>query len=240
MMQAMQACFVLHTRDYRDSSLLVDLFTCDQGIMRVIANGAKRPRSPMRGVLQPFLPLLAHWSGKGELQTLRGAEIHGTPYYLQGATLLSCFYLNELLVRLLHHYDPHPGLFRAYHQTLAFLQNKQHSAADKEGRLRLFEKVLLQEIGYALQLDQEAHSGSAILADCNYRFSPEIGLVLQAQRPSQDLARWVFSGKSLLALHQSELDDADCLRDAKRLMRLALAPLLGDKPMRSRELFVVG
>lgn len=224
----LQPAFVLHMRHFRDTSLLVDLFTLQQGRITAIAHGAHRPKSMLRGFLSPFMPLLVSWSGKSDLVNLGKVEVDGSVHGLYGVNLLSGFYLNELLMRFLHKYDSHPKIYSAYQQAVTDLQ------ADKEMEtvLRLFEKELLAEIGYGLQLVKDVN-GDDILAEKQYSYIHEKGFVCNS---SEDTAN-VFLGKNLLALYSEKLDVV-ALKDAKRLMRLVFAHLLGDRPLKSRELFV--
>lgn len=226
----LQPTYILHSRAYRDTSLLLELFTLEHGRVSVVARGAKGVRSRFKGILQPFVPLITSWQGGGELMNLHVAEPNGMPHGLMRDALLCGLYLNELLMRLLHRYDPHPSLYSIYQHALTQLQQGQSQALT----LRLFEKQLLVELGYAVELDRLAHTGEAIVPELFYHFDPARGL-----SPSlhNNMQTGVFAGKSLLALHQEELDNVQCLRDAKRILRLALNRLLGNKPIKSRELF---
>jgi DNA repair protein RecO (recombination protein O) len=226
----LQPAFILHTRPYRDTSLLVDWLTHHHGRVRSVARSARGPKSRFRGALQPFVPFLIGWSGKTELVSLQQAEIAGMPYILQNTALLCGFYLNELLARLLPTDDPHPRLYEIYQQTLAALQ----TAENFQPALRLFEKRLLIELGYGIALDKDASSSEAIEIHEWYLCDPQRGLTRCPTPPNAH----AFQGKNLLALHSDELQDPEDLQAAKRLMRLLLAPLLGDRPLRSRELFV--
>src|SRR5690242_11052622 len=114
--------WVLHTRAYSESSLLVEVITMDYGRISGIARGVQRPHSALRGLLRPFVPLLISWSGKTELVSFSKVEALGAPHRLAGRLLLHGFYLNELIMRLLHRYDPHPHLYTAYQQALLSLQ----------------------------------------------------------------------------------------------------------------------
>lgn len=223
--------FILHTRPFQDTSLLLDLLTLGHGRIRALARGARGLRSRFKGLLQPFVPFLLSWSSKTELVSLSQAENNGSPYLLSGISLISGFYLNELLVRLLHHHDSHPNVYKAYQYTLACLHRNEHP----ERALRLFELQLLAELGYGLQLQRESVTGAKIMPEKLYRFDHLHGFV--ASFTTEDQTR-LFRGKSLLALHQGELADAEDLQQAKRLLRFVLAPLLGDRPIKSRELFV--
>lgn len=227
----LQPAYVLHTRAYRDTSLLLELFTPEHGRVSAVARGAKGPRSRLKGLLQAFVPLLISWYGKTELMSLSTAESHGIPHALAGDMLMCGIYLNELLMRLLHRYDAHPQLYTAYQAALVALQNNQA----KQPTLRLFEKRLLNELGYALQLDRDMTTGMQIEPEQFYYFDPAHGLSLSAKTMS---IQHRFCGRSLLALHHDELTEATLLQDAKRLLRIALNRLLENKPLRSRELFL--
>ncbi len=231
---SLQPAYILHARSYRDTSFLLELFTHEHGRVSVVARGARGPRSRYKGLLQPFVPLLVSWYGKSELMTLSAAEPNGMSHSLNGDTLLCGLYFNELLTRLLHRYDSHPALFQAYQQALVTLPTKQ----PQQMVLREFEKQLLCELGYALQLDREAHTGVMVNPDQFYYFDPHQGLFSSTTVQERERPYYVFSGQSLLDLHAGELNQENSLRDAKRLLRIALRRLLGDKPIKSRELFL--
>jgi DNA repair protein RecO (recombination protein O) len=231
----LQPAFVLHHRPYRETSLLLDLFTPEHGRISAVARGVRQTRSKWRSILQPFIPLMISWQGKTELMTLVSAETNGLAGRLQGECLLSGLYLNEILMRLLQKHDPHPQLYTIYQQTLLELQ----SSRLEQKTLRLFEKKLLDELGYGLQLMHEVSEGQPFQTEKYYRFHPEHGFEIYCGAESVVLPLNVFAGKSLLALAAEQLDDVSCLRDAKRLMRLALTPLLGQGKLHSRRLFDV-
>jgi DNA repair protein RecO (recombination protein O) len=231
---ALEPALVLHTRAYRDTSFIIELFSKHQGRVPVVARGA-RTRKTWQGLCQPFVPVLVSWIGKEELMTLKDIEANGISYWLTGRKLLSGFYLNELLVRLLPRHDPHPLLFDYYQQALVALMQPE----DEQYALRLFEKHLLDELGYGLALSHETGSETAIESDAMYHYVPQLGvskttLELMTERPNEQ-----FSGKTLLAIEAGKWSQVD-MAQAKRLMRQALAPLLGDKPLRTRELFRSG
>src|SRR5688572_2315338 len=159
-----QPAFVLHSYPFRETSLVVELVTRDFGRVAVVARGARRPRSALRGVLLAFQPLLVSWAGKGELHTLIRAEWHGPYQPLKGLALVCGFYLNELLLKLLARHDAHERLFDTYSDTLRALVPQ----ADPGGVLRAFEKNLLRELGYAVTLDRDAESGHPIAAEQRY------------------------------------------------------------------------
>ncbi len=228
-----QPGFVLHARDYSETSLTLEVFSSRHGRLGLLAKGARRPSSRVRGMLKPFQPLLLSWSGRGELPILTAAEFDGETSLLGGSALYCGFYLNELLVRLLHRHDPHESLYDAYRHALTALAN----TGQAETALRLFEKRLLGEIGYGLVLNRDVDSNTPIEADVWYDYIPERGPVCLAH-PERDRAQGVVvRGASLIALANDTLTDPDVLRETKRLMRAVLARYLGDKPLHSRRLF---
>lgn len=227
----LQPAYILHHRPYRDTSALLELWTRDFGRVGVVARGARAASSQLRGILQPFRPLLVSWTGKGELKTLTGAEGSGLVPALSGRALLSGFYVNELLLRMVQRQDPHVELFDTYEAALQGLAR----AGQEEQSLRVFERDLLQALGYGLVLDAEAGTGRAVEPTKEYRFQLEQGLVPADATGQQGGIR--ISGRSLLSLARGDLRDAESLGDAKRLMRAALAFYLGDRPLKSRELF---
>lgn len=243
-----QAAYILHTRPYRETSLLIEVFTLDYGRMAVIAKGIRKPKIGNRGLLQPFVPLLVSCVGRGELLVLKEFEMADRIHFIEGQRLISAFYVNELLMRLLHRWDPHPDLFQLYKETLMALE-KQHTQETTDFPelheqiiLRTFEKSLLKTLGYALQLVKEFETNDPVCAEKWYLFYPERGPVLVEQvdweQPKQ--SNLLYPGKSLLALAGDKLnpEDPSIIRDAKRIMRQALAPHLGGKPLETRRLFI--
>ncbi|MEN8761835.1 MAG: DNA repair protein RecO [Thiogranum sp.] len=222
--------YLLHQRPYRESSALLEMFTESHGRVGLVARGVRSPKSRRRGELQPFRSLRLSWQARGELGTLTGVEADGPLHSFNGTALYSAFYLNELLLRLLARHDPHPGLYTVYQ---ASLQHFSHGL-EVEPVLRLFEKRLLQELGYGLLLDYEITTGEPVQPEFFYDYQLESGPVITHGEAAQG---FVFKGSSLLALSQETLATADVLRDAKRLMRAALNLYLGNKPLKSRELF---
>ncbi len=228
---ALQPAFVLHRKPYRETSLLLEAFAVDGGRIGLVARGARRGKGGSQALLQPFVPLLLSWSGHGDLLTMTGVEARGALRPLTGTALISAFYLNELLLRLLQRHDPHPELFAAYEATL------QRLAADgstQEWTLRLFEKALLQELGYGLLLDHDAASGAPVQPDRRYCYHLQQGPL---DEPDLPCAGVPVSGATLIALDREDGYDAAILGEAKQLMRGALAQHLGSRPLRSRELF---
>ncbi|MCO5762866.1 MAG: DNA repair protein RecO [Chromatiaceae bacterium] len=227
--ETLRRCFVLHRRDYSNTSLLLDLFAADGERMTVLARGAKRGRASLCPILQPFQPLWASWSGRGEVKNLNAAEAAGPPLELPGPALYCGLYLNELLTRLLVRGDTHPDLFVFYHGALQGLA----ASADLQTVLRQFELRLLEEMGYAPHLAQ-ADDGP-VQAEYRYLCAPDQPprRVLAGEGGSQSIA-----GATLLALAAgTPLREAVMARQARDLLRRLLAPHLGPKPLKSRELF---
>lgn len=229
----LEPAFILHSRAFQETSLILDVFTANYGRVSLIAKGARTQRSPFRGFLRLFLPLLVSWSGKTELMKLTQVEYYGQPSNQPGEHLLYGFYLNELLVRLLPRLDAHPHIFASYQHTLKQLTKETFC----ESILRLFEKDLLSELGYGLSLDKEILNGEAITADQNYIFIPGRGLSKYSNIEQTAHPRVIFSGRSLLALHYGKFENKQDLYAAKQLMRVAVGDLLGERPLKSRELF---
>jgi DNA repair protein RecO (recombination protein O) len=223
--------FVLHRRDYGNTSLLVDVFAIGRGRFPAIAKGARRPRHGTSALLQPFQPLWLDVVGRGEVLTLTRVEAAAPALGLQGRPLLCGFYLNELLVRLLGRDDPHDPLFAFYHAALIGLA----SGDDLETVLRQFEIRLLDELGYALGLDSEADGGAPVVPDRLYVLDTGHG-VRQAGADDADDAG-VIAGATLLALARGDRLAPHQLREARVLLRRLLEPHLGGRPLKSRELF---
>ena len=225
---ALESAFLLHHYPYRDTSRIVELFTPGHGRIGAVARGVRSAHSRLRGVLQPFYPLLVSWSGRGELVTLTDAELGGQQTAPAADALVNAFYINELILRLLRRNDPHPGLFDYYRLTIdALLYSRAN--CNRERYLRLFECHLLSEIGYGLLLTVEADDGPPIEAQEWYRYEVDRGPVRSTGAEGED----VVPGRVLLSLASEDLADDD-LGYAKRLLRRALAVYLGDKPLKSR------
>jgi DNA repair protein RecO (recombination protein O) len=229
----LESAFVLHTRPYRDTSLLVDFFTEQQGRITAVARGVRRSKSRLSGLLQPFTRLLITWYGRSELVTLQNAELAGAPTYLLGKYVISGLYLNELLMRLLGRFDPHPQLFTSYAQSLADLNNDgKHEIA-----LRTFELQLLKELGYGLQLDCLAETSQALEPSHYYYFHAGKGLQWYEGNTLSN-NKQAFLGEHLLAIQRNDFVMPEVLQTAKRLLRQALASLLPERAIKSRELFL--
>jgi DNA repair protein RecO (recombination protein O) len=222
---------VLHRRDYRNTSLLLELFTLHDGRLPVIAKGAKAARGGRAALLQPFRPLLVGLAGRGEIRTLTQVEAEGQTFELPGRLLYCGFYLNELLTRLLGRQDPHPDLFAHYLQALGAVA----AGHELDANLRYFEVQMLHALGYALSLRHDSVSGEPVRAEAVYEYILEQGPVRVAGPAGGNPLK--VHGRTLLGLHNREPMDQFTLAEAKGLMRRVLAFHLGDKPLKSRELF---
>ncbi len=226
-----QPAYLLHARPFSETSLLIDLFTREYGRLMLIAKGARRGKSRTRGVLLPFKPLLASWAGKGQLPTLTSIEQGEHTAEMKGKPLASGFYLNELLLRLLHRYDSHESLFEHYHHAI-----KQLAGAHPPRQvLRIFEKKLLHNIGFGAVLDRDAETGEAIAAQQQYHYILEKGPV-RAHPP--DAHALTVSGSTLSALRDERFPSDHELRQAQRLTRTLIDRQLNGRALRSRRVIM--
>ena len=224
-----EPAFVLHSYPFRETSLLVEIFSRQHGRVPLVARGARRPKSAVRGLLMNFQPLTLSWFGKHEVRTLHSAEWQGGQPLLQGNALLCGFYLNELLLNLMVRDDPHEQLFDYYQQTLQRLAQGEDMAAT----LRCFEKHLLQELGYALLLEHEAGTSTPIDAALSYRYVVERGAVRDNVKAEQGL---LVAGKTLQDIARDDYSDSQSARQGKQLMRMLLNHHLEGKMLHTREL----
>ncbi len=223
-----EPAFVLHTFAYRETSVIVEAITAEYGRVAMVARGARRPRSELRGLLQGFQPLLLSWSGQHELKTLLHAEWRGGLPRVAGSALVCGFYLNELLLKLLPREDPHPRLFASYESALADLA----AGGEQAPILRRFELLLLAELGYALPLVREADTGDPIDPAARYHYAFDRGA---RRAPPGPMARLpIVRGATLLALADGRYADAETAAEAKRLMREVLDHYLEQRGVESR------
>lgn len=219
----------MHSYPFRETSLVLEVFSREYGRVPLVARGARRPRSALRGLLMSFQPLSLSWFGKHELRTLHSAEWQGGQPQLRGTALLCGFYLNELLLNLMARDDPHRSLFDYYQQTLQRLAQEQ----DHAFTLRSFEKHMLQELGYALSLETEAESGKPVVPEKTYRYILERGAVAETADATQGLP---VAGKTLLDMAADDYRDLNSARQSKQLMRMLLDHYLAGKTLHTREL----
>lgn len=222
------AAYVLHRRPYRNTSYIIDLWTEHAGRISVVAKSARGNRSRFRGQLEPFTRLSVTFCGSGDLKNLTQAEVAAMPYDLRGDAIWCAYYMNELILRLFAHESPYPTIFTAYEETLRGL-----CSPDLQTPLRHFECLLLRELGYGILLTQD-EAGQPIEAKKHYRFFPGSGFSICDEYQNS----FIFSGETLQVLQSQCSVPKHLQSEAKRLMRIALQPLLGDKPLKSREFFV--
>lgn len=220
--------FVLHSTPYRETSLIVELFSREHGRIGAVAKGAKRPGSALRAVLLQFQPIGVVWSGANELRTLNSAEWLGPAAPLRGDALLCAFYTNELLLRMLAKEDAHAALFDAYSATLEALG----SAAPLDETLRHFEWLLLRETGHAPALDSDSQ-GVPIQAGGRYQWNPGGGFI--AAEPQAEHA---VAGSTLLELSAGRLVSSESRSEAKYLARAILSHQLEGQPLRTRQILI--
>jgi DNA repair protein RecO (recombination protein O) len=212
----LEPAFVLHHREYRDTSRILDVFSARHGRLTLFARGARGPKSKLASLLMPFRPLLVSWTGRGDAAQLTGAESGGHLVF-PARQVLPGFYLNELIITLTTRHDPQPQLFEDYQRTLHRLSIESHP----EPALRVFEKRLLESIGYGLELDVEPSS--------HYQYRPSQGLA-----QVREDAPGAYAGRCLLALREESLDDAQTLDVARRVLRQALDHCLEGRELRTR------
>ncbi len=227
---SLEPSYVLHSRPYRETSLLLEALTRSHGRVGLVARGARGSRSRWKNMLQPFRPLLLGWTQKGELGTLTAADQVASPPSLVGESLFCGLYANELTMRFLQRSDPHPGLFEQYRELAAELA----SGRPPQPLLRLYEARLLQSAGFGLQLDHEDAGSETIQADAWYVYIPDFGPTRRDYDPES--REELVSGAALLALKSGEIGERH-LKELKALMRKLIRYYLGDKPLNSQSLF---
>lgn len=225
-----EAAFILHHRPFRDTSQILDVLSREHGKLALVARGSRGPKSRLRGILRPFMPLAMSWVQRSDLGTLTGAELHGAPLRLSGDALLSGYYVNELLLHFLHRHDPQPAIFDIYASAIKALAGTDEVAPC----LRQFEIELLRLLGYALNLDFDANSHEPLQAESCYEYRFEQGPV-QVARAEGPL---VFNGELLTAVAERRFSDPDVLRAANRLLREVIGFHLGGKELKSRKVLV--
>lgn len=235
-----QIAYILHKRAYRETSSILEVLTKDHGRVSLMARGSRGAKSKIAGNLLLFTPLVISWQGKGSLPYLKSVERADLKApSLKSKTLLSAMYINELLMYLLHKYDVHETVFEHYHHCLYALENEEKL----EITLRQFEIKLLELLGFGLNVLAEADTGEAIMADAQYLYHLEHGAVLCTDTASRaDMGSLPqVTGGCLLALadesYQELSDNAQYMAELKRLMRFVISFHLGNKKLKSRELF---
>jgi len=228
-----QPAYILHHRAFRDTSQILDIITPDHGRLSLMSRGSRATKSRLKSTLQAFRPLIISWSGKGEMPTLISAESQAVKSLtLSGKALPSAFYINELIIKLLHKHDVNERLYYLYESIIRLLSDKY----EIEPVLRSFEKQLLEELGFGLNLSVDSQTGNAILENEEYAYYLEQGPVNLSSVYDESYVL-KLSGKSLLDLDANTLNSTQSLKDAKRLMRVILNYYLDGRAIKSRELF---
>lgn len=232
----LQPAYILHSRPFRDTSLIVDAWCMYTGRQTILVKGARKAQGKQpakRTLLQPFQPLQLSYGGRGEMGLLKQLEAAGVPLMLQGKALYSGMYMNELILRLLPIADPHANIFAFYQSALSSLQNTQ----DVEPTLREFESRLLMELGYHVDLTCDMLTKAPVVSAANYMLTPLQGV--QEMEPDFAAAgAMVIPGSALLELQQDAIElSAQARKVSKYIARVNLDAVLGNKPLRSRELF---
>jgi DNA repair protein RecO (recombination protein O) len=222
-----EPAWLLHHRPFRDSSQILDILSLDQGRLAVVAKGSRGAKSKLRGILRPFLPLQLSWFIRSDLGTLTGAEMNGAPLSLSGDALLSGYYVNELILKLLHRHDPQPEIFAAYSRTIERLAGGKEVAA----YLRQFEIELLRILGYALNLDHDTETTEPLRPQQQYEYRVEQGLVPVSDRDGP----MVFRGAEIDAIRNQQFADPAVLKNAGSLLRNVIAYHLDGKELKSRK-----
>jgi len=227
--QENETVYVLHTYPFKETSLIIEIFSKVHGRVSILAKGARRPRSLVRGMLQSFQSLQASWSGLGEMKTLHSIDWCDALLQIEGDALICGFYINELLMRLLPKEDPHETLFDFYHQTMELLSKKDNLSVT----LRRFELRLLQELGYELPLVND-ENGALVNSDKIYYY--EVGYGPSVTKNSTQGVPLL--GKTLIDMNSDDYRDPKTEIQSKQLMRYLIGHYIGDKPLNSKQLFL--
>jgi DNA repair protein RecO (recombination protein O) len=231
----LQPAYVLHTRPYRESCLLVDVLSRNYGRLILVAKGARkvtnRNKQNIRHLLQPFMPVVLSWLGKSNLKTLSAIECRSAPVQFYEKRLYSAFYINELLTVLLKTDDLGLGFYDLYKEAITNLANM----ADIETVLRHFEFTLLELLGYGIDFYSDANNGQPLSAQSYYRYVAGLGFVeVDANYFSSEP---LLSGVTIQCIANNDLRDKQVRHSAKYISRTALKPYLNGKLLKSRELF---
>jgi DNA repair protein RecO (recombination protein O) len=222
--------YILHQAAFRDSGRILEVLTREHGRFSLFAHGIRRAKSGLAAALQPFQRLLVSWSGRGEAPTLAGAEIDQPLRHVPAAHFMSACYLNELILKLTTRHDSHPELYSLYETTLDALAGD----ADAARALRLFEKRLLDIIGFGLDLAVTADGRKPVVPGASYHFRAQEGAIEAASGATGR----VYSGAALLALADESIRQAADLREVKPLLRDAIETCLEGRSLKTREVAV--
>ena len=221
-----QPTWILHQRPYRDTSSIIDIFTRDFGRVSIIAKGGRSPKSKFRGLLRPFFPIKLSWYSGKNLGNLVEIDVVGKPYNLIGDSLLSAYYLNELILKFLVKDDPQVEIFDLYSRTILDLME----TGDISPVLRKFELEFLKLIGYGLNLEFEAVTHLPVRDDLFYEYNPGIGLVISDKKNDQ----YVFSGTDINAINQGDFQEKKTVKSANRLLKSIINFHLDGRRLKTR------
>ena len=219
--------YVLHVSKYRDTSLIADLYSRENGRFSVIVKGARSKKSRYRGLIEAFTPLMLSISGKSDLKLVTGIEFPKKPFSISGRNLFVALYVNELLFRLLEKFDPLECLFDAYEKLLTDFEKSE----DITQSLRQFEIDLLRELGYGINFYSEANAQEEIVPESYYRFVVNEGFHI-----AEESSEMRFLGREIRNIASGKLEKVEASK-LRFLTRSSLAILLGDKRLTSREIF---
>ncbi len=227
-----QHVYILHTRKYRNTSLIADIFSQEEGRYSLVIRGARNKKNRRYNLLQPFAPLLVTAYGQGEMRTAGAIDFTGRSWRLKGENLFIGMYVNELLYRLLGRFDSLPALWGRYEKLLEDLESEDFQIY----LLREFELSLLANLGYGITFDYDVRTRTSVRPDTQYRFVAEEGFYSLPENTASTDSMEIYDGKQLLMIASGNLSDARC-EILKRVVRISLQPLLGGKPLKSRSLF---
>jgi DNA repair protein RecO (recombination protein O) len=222
-----QSAWILHHRPFSNSSMILEIITFKHGRISLIAKGSRSAKSKFRGLLRPFMPLNISWFARTNLGTLTEAEIQDAPISLAGDALISGYYMNELLLKLLHKDDPQLDVFSLYSETIKKLSLTNQIAP----LLRQFEIKLLELIGYALNLIEVVDSQIAINSSSYYEYKPDMGLFMVENKQGA----MTFLGSQLQSIQKQNFECEDTLRCANRLLKNIISYQLGGKKLMTRK-----
>ncbi|MEC9374753.1 MAG: DNA repair protein RecO [Pseudomonadota bacterium] len=225
----LEPAYILQVRAYRETSELLEIFSPQYGRVGIVANGSRRPKSKFRGYLNPFQPLRLSWSGRGDLMRLNALESSRERFDFKETKVISAFYANELLLKLLHRSDPHPSLFVHYASFLEGLGNGD----EVEFLLRRFEMELLTEIGYSLVLNIDCVENKLLDPGQLYEYQIERGLIPVNSDEKNSLT---YLGEDFSAIARLDFTKKSTRRAAKRLLRRVLDFHLGDRVLQTRRI----
>lgn len=222
--------YIIHSCKYKENSLLIDVFSREYGVLKLLAKGARKNKRQQGIGFSLYQQYLFSWYLKTDLGILTDIELSNPITVLKGKRILLGFYLNEIIIRLLNKHEPFPDLFDYYCLTLINLINN----SAEEIFLRFFEKKLLQSIGYGLVLDHDVHTGNPIVEGKDYYYQFERGPSIVSSNSKNECK---VSGETLIGLKNESFINVKLINEARLLLRSVLAIYLGSKPLASKELY---